>query len=81
MKSFVVADWQAELKAFMTLRISTGGAEYCVDWANFRQTHGEAIVSQLVEKLDGKSIEEWLDALGVPAVFECSLEPLFPEVK
>lgn len=81
MKPFVAADWRVELEEFMTLRISTGGAEYCVDWANFRQKHGEAIVSQLVEKPEGKSTEEWLEALSVPAIFECSLEPLFPEVK
>lgn len=81
MKPFVVADWQKELGEFMTLRISTGGAEYCVDWDSFRQKNAETIISQLVENKNGQSTEELLDALEVPKGFDCSLEPLFPEEK
>lgn len=81
MKPFVIGDWHAELEEFMTLRISTGGAEYCVDWDSFRQKYAETIVSKLVEKVDGKNTEELLAELSVPTGFECSLEPLFPEVK
>lgn len=81
MKPFVADDWRAEIEEFMTLRISTGGSEYCVDWDKFRQKNAEKIISQLVENANKKSPDELLDALDVPIGFECSLEPLFPEVK
>lgn len=78
MKEFVVTDWKEQLEEFVAIRISTGGAEYCVDWDGFREKYGKDVASQLNGTGD---VVDTLNALGVPTGYVCSLDPLFPEVK
>lgn len=78
MKEFVVTEWKEQLEEFIAIRISTGGAEYCVDWNGFREKYGKDVASELSGVGE---VSEALDALGVPTGYVCSLDPLFPEVK